>query len=136
MSRTGMAAVLYVGTKWHKAASAPAYHAAKFPPEIQRVRKKINQREPTYNQQMLPICYCPVSYRACLLYCCCVHLFDLGRYSPSLILSIVPTCTFLSAPYHCPAAPWRQVGYQASGLTHPKTRPPGSDLCALSFDRA
>lgn len=36
------------------------------------------------------ICYCPVSYRACLLYCCCVHLFDLGRYSPSLILPIVP----------------------------------------------
>lgn len=40
--------------KWHQAASAPAYHAANFSPEIQRVRKKINQREAACIQQMLP----------------------------------------------------------------------------------
>lgn len=44
----------YTHNKWHQAASAPAYHAANSSPEIQRVRKKINQREPTCIQQMLP----------------------------------------------------------------------------------
>lgn len=78
-------------------------------------------------------CCCSVPYGMCplLLPSLCICLAWACMYSllDSRILSMVPTCALLSAPCQCPAALYRQVGFQTSGLTHPKTRPPGSDLC-------